>query len=86
MHCLAAEPRETLLRFSVQDLTHSSGDQDVVYEAVVLDALRPGYRSLPLRSAAPNRGGCRVDMCCLYVHVAISQVEIDPKTGEMLAV
>ena len=86
VHCLAAEPKETLLRLSVQDLTYSSGgkeestaagadhSRDVVYEAVVLDALRPGYRSLHLRSKS---SGCRVDMCCLYVHVAIRDVELE---------
>lgn len=102
VHCLAAEPAETLLRVSVQDLTHSSvqdstvgtvesalfasnakvecrghaaadHQHDVAYEAVVLDALRPGYRCLPLRS----RVGCRINMCCVYMHVSISEVEVD---------
>ena len=84
VHCLAAEPKETILRIGVQDLTYSSSvqeetdaraahhSQDVAYEAAVLDGLRPGYRSLPLRS----RSGCPVDMCCIYLHIAISEVEV----------
>jgi hypothetical protein len=84
VHCLAAEPKETLLRISVQDETYShAADQkdataaghkaDVAYEVVALDALRPGYRSLPLRS----RAGSRIDMCCVYLHVAVGEVAFD---------
>ena len=84
VHCLAAEPRETILRIGVQDLTYSPSlhnetdarsathSHDCAYEACVLEALRPGYRSLPLRS----RSGCLIDMCCLYVHVSIKDVDL----------
>ena len=44
----------------------------------MLDALRPGYRCLPLRS----RAGCRIDMCCLYLHVALSDVDLDSRQSE----
>ena len=84
VHCLAAEPDEAILRVSVQDgSTKDGADQtdaesashshDAAYEAVVLSALRPGYRCLPLRS----RAGCRIDMCSLFVHIALSEVEVD---------
>ena len=49
LYCLAAEPRETILRVSVMD-----GDTMVAYETVVLGALRKGYRSLQLRE--PSSG------------------------------
>ena len=84
MHCLAAEPLETLLRISVQDdvkvTKHSAEaehhyERDIAYEALVLEALRPGYRCLPLRS---NRSGTPIDMCCLLVHVTIMQVPLPP--------
>lgn len=59
-HCLAAEPGATLLRVSVHD-----GDALVAYEAVVLGALRPGYRCLPLRS----RQGTPISLCSLLLHI-----------------
>ena len=78
-HCLAAEPRETILRISVQEGGGSSDgphhyERDLAYEAVVLDALRPGYRCLPLRS---NRLGTRIDMCSVLVHVSVSEVPLE---------
>ncbi|EOD04763.1 hypothetical protein EMIHUDRAFT_250462, partial [Emiliania huxleyi CCMP1516] len=56
LHCLAAEPRATVLRACVHD-----GETVVAYEAVVLGALRPGYRSLSLRS----RLGTQIRLCSL---------------------
>ena len=60
LHCLAAEPRATVLRACVHD-----GETVVAYEAVVLGALRPGYRSLSLRS----RLGTQIRLCSLLVHI-----------------
>ena len=85
VHCVAAEPKETMLRIGVQDLTYNPSlqdeadartahhSQDCAYEVCILEALRPGYRSLPLRS----RSGCFMDMCCLYIHVSISDAEVE---------
>ena len=80
VHCLAAEPAETIVRFSVQDgATHSDSSHahnhahDLAYEAVVLDGVREGYRCLPLRSA---QKGTRIDMCCILLHVSMSEVEL----------
>ena len=39
LYCLAAEPRETIVRIVVLD-----NDTEVAYETAVLGALRPGYR------------------------------------------
>ena len=58
------------------DATAADHSRDIAYEAVVLDALRPGYRCLPLRSKL----GCRIDMCCLYLQVTIT--EAYPLAGE----
>ena len=92
VHCLASESRHTVLRIGVQDLTHnphglsdetdakqSHHSQDVAYEACVLDALRPGHRCLPLRT---NRMGVHIDMCCLYLQVEVSEVELKPEHSE----
>ena len=64
VHCLAAEPRETLLRVSVWD----HGTQ-VAYETLALGALRAGYRCIQLRS----RLGTRIELCYLFVHVALGE-------------
>lgn len=59
-HCLAAEPRETVLRVSVHD-----GETLVAYETVILGTLRPGYRCLALRS----RLGTPISLCSLLLHI-----------------
>ena len=64
MHCLAAEPRETLLRVGVWD--HGTL---VAYDTLVLGALRAGYRGIQLRS----RLGTRIELCHLFVHVALGE-------------
>jgi len=60
LHCLAAEPKQTLLRVSVHD-----GETLVAYEALVLGVLRPGYRCIQLRS----RCGTPIHLCSLLVHI-----------------
>jgi hypothetical protein len=65
VHCLAAEPMQTVLRLVVLD-----GEHKATYEAVVLGALRPGYRCLQLRS----RHGTYIELCHLLVHVSIGHV------------
>ena len=64
VHCLAAEPRETLLRVGVWDHgTLVAGD------TLVLGALRAGYRCIQLRS----RLGTHIELCHLFVHVALGE-------------
>ena len=60
-HCLVAEPQEAILRVSVLD-----GETEAAYEAVVISALRPGYRCLPLRQPA---SGVHIEGCALLVHI-----------------
>jgi hypothetical protein len=62
VHCLAAEPRETILRIGVLD-----GEAEVAYETAVLSILRPGYRTFAMRSIH----GTRVRLCTLLVHIAL---------------
>jgi len=59
-HCLAAEPRETIMRVSVWD-----DGQLVAYETVVLGVLRSGYRNLQLR----DQMGTRIELCHLLLHI-----------------
>lgn len=73
MHCLAAEPRETLLRVGVWD--HGTL---VAYDTLVLGALRAGYRGIQLRS----RLGTRIELCHLFVHVALGE---EVNTGASVA-
>ena len=61
-HCLSAEPMQTVLRVVVMD-----GDHEAAYETMLLGAMRPGYRSMQLRS----RNGTQIELCQLLVHVAI---------------
>ena len=61
--CLVAEPWECLLRVGVQD-----GESEVAYEAMVMGALRPGYRCVPLRVPAT---GCLIQGCVLLVRISI---------------
>ena len=51
VHCLAAEPNETVLKLGIVD-----ADVEVAFATVVLGLLRPGYRSVQLRS----RHGMRI--------------------------
>eukprot|EP00966_Prymnesium_polylepis_P059185 1371782-Prymnesium_polylepis.1 len=67
VHCLAAEPRETILRVVVQD-----GDAEVAYDTAVLGVLRDGYRCFQLRSP---RTGTRIQLCSLLVHIAVREVK-----------
>ena len=68
MHLLAAEPLETILRVAVID---GSDGAEVAYEAVVFGSLRPGYRSIPLRS----RLGTYIEGCALLVHLDLTVEE-----------
>ena len=61
--CLVAEPWECLLRVGVQD-----GESEVAYEAMVIGALRPGYRCVPLRVPATGR---LIQGCALLVRISI---------------
>ena len=63
-HCLAAEPRETILRVAVAE-----DDVEVAYETTVLGILRPGYRCFQMRSLH----GTRVRLCAVFVHIRIGQ-------------
>ena len=65
VHCLAAEPRETILRLVVLD-----GETELAYETAVLGALRPGYRSFQMRSI---RTGTRIELCSLLVHITLGE-------------
>jgi len=60
VHCLAAEPFQTILRLAVID-----AEQEVAYETAVLGALRPGFRCVQLRSKL----GTRIEMCYAFVHI-----------------
>ena len=65
VHCVAAEPDETILRLSVSD-----GDTEVAYECVLVGVLRPGYRCIPLRSKL----GTRIELCYLVVHISLCEI------------
>ena len=60
VHCVAAEPMETILRLVVID-----DEKEVAYETIVLGALRRGWRAVPMRAMR----GCRIDFCCVLIHV-----------------
>jgi hypothetical protein len=64
-HCLAAEPRETILRIAVWD--HG---RMVAYETAVLSTLRGGYRSLQLR----DHHGTKIELCFVAVRVDLGSV------------
>lgn len=69
VHLLAAEPHETILRVAVleSDEENASVDaEEVAFDTVVLGRMRPGYRTLHLRS----RRGTRIEMCHLFVHIS----------------
>mmetsp|Transcript_71502 Transcript_71502/g.195992 ORF Transcript_71502/g.195992 Transcript_71502/m.195992 type:complete len:603 (+) Transcript_71502:1-1809(+) len=65
VHCLASEPRETVLRVVVMD-----GDAEVAYETAVFGALRTGHRCFQLRHM---RTGTRIQLCALLVHIAVGE-------------
>jgi len=62
VHCLAAEPMQTILRIAVMD-----GDHEVANATAVLGVMRPGYRSIQLRS----RQGTLIELCHLLVHIEL---------------
>ena len=64
VHCLAAEPRETILKVAIKD-----GDHEVAYETAVLGLMRGGYRCFQLRSSY----GTRIRLCALLVHISIGE-------------
>ena len=70
MHCLAAEPQETILRVGVWDRGAL-----VAYDTLVLGALRAGYRCVQLRDA---RHGTRIELCALLVHIDVGD---EPSTA-----
>ncbi|KOO23243.1 phosphoinositide-specific phospholipase c [Chrysochromulina tobinii] len=72
VHCLAAEPNETVLKLGIVD-----ADVEVAFATVVLGLLRPGYRSVQLRS----RHGTRIRLCSLLVHIELAN-ELSPITSQ----
>ena len=64
VHCVAAEPKATFMRISVQD-----AGQEVAYESVVMGKLRTGYRVVRLRSLPL---GTRIDLCYVFVHITLT--------------
>jgi len=76
VHCLAAEPRETILRLVVLD-----GDAEVACETAVLGALREGYRCFQLRHKGT---GTRIQLCSLLVHIAVGEERNVWAEGDML--
>ena len=72
VHCLAAEPNETVLKLGIVD-----ADVEVAFATVVLGLLRPGYRSVQLRS----RHGTRIQLCSLLVHIELAN-ELSPITNQ----
>ena len=64
-HVLVAEPAEALLRLAVLD-----GETELAYEALVVGAMRSGYRCIPMRHPA---SGSPIDGCALLVHVSRSR-------------
>mgnify|MGYP006076618523 FL=1 len=79
VHCVAAEPMATILRVVVID-----DDKEVAYETVVLGVLRRGWRALPMRAMR----GCRIDFCCVLIHVAegaVPESMLRPQVDRKLA-
>eukprot|EP00965_Chrysotila_dentata_P257070 6212760-Pleurochrysis_carterae.AAC.1 len=74
VHCVAAEPRETVLRIAVVD---DDFDREVAYETVVLGVLREGYRVFHLR----NMQGTRIESCSLLVQVSFG-AQVNAWVGE----
>jgi len=64
VHCVAAEPKATFMRISVQD-----AGQEVAYDTVVMGRLRTGYRVVRLRSLPL---GTRIDLCYVFVHISLT--------------
>mmetsp|Transcript_54368 Transcript_54368/g.143091 ORF Transcript_54368/g.143091 Transcript_54368/m.143091 type:complete len:127 (-) Transcript_54368:436-816(-) len=62
LHCVAAEPDATFVRFSVADR-----GREVAYESAVLGRLRRGYRVLLLRLP---KTGTRIELCYLFVRIS----------------
>jgi len=62
LHCLAAEPHATFLRFGVCD-----GGHEVAYETAVLGRLRQGFRVLQMRGIL----GTRIELCFLFVRIDV---------------
>ena len=73
VHCLAAEPAQTVLRVSVTDR-----GEEVAYEAAVLDGIRSGYRTLQLREV---ESGTAIELCSLFVHVDLGTHPHDWRTA-----
>jgi len=71
VYCLAAEPRTTVLRLLVED-----AGSVAAYETLILGAMRPGYRSIPLRS----RLGTPIHKCSVFVHISHSVEDHLPAT------
>jgi len=70
VHCLAAEPAETVLRLLVE-----VDGEPVAYEAATLSLLRPGYRVAQLRSCAT---GTAIDGCVVAVHICHAHEDYIP--------
>ena len=73
LHCVAAEPQQTVLRVAVVD----EADAEVAYETCVLGVLREGYRVLHLRSMR----GTRIKNCFLLCHVSFT-TQVNAWVGE----
>jgi hypothetical protein len=65
VHCIAAEPKDTILRLGVID-----AGQEVAYEAVMLGTLRRGYRIFQLRGLL----GPRIELSHLFVRITFGRV------------
>lgn len=69
IHCVAAEPYATFVRFDVSD-----GRQELAYESAVLGRLRRGYRVLQLRGGHDGQGkmlGTRIEICYLFIRITV---------------
>ena len=64
VHCVAAEPRETIIRASVTE-----NGQMIAYETAVLGRFRHGYRILQLRGPL----GTRIELCYLLIQVTFGE-------------
>jgi hypothetical protein len=64
VHCVAAEPSQTILRVGVTD-----GGHEIAFETAVLGRLVPDYRVLPLR----GRLGARIELFYLLVRITFGE-------------
>lgn len=74
--CACYTPDSSFLKLSVYNARHQlmgkPGRQLLAYEAALVGALRPGYRSVQMR--CPN-GGSPIESCSLLVHIELTPLE-----------